>query len=158
MFLFFLGYWQLDVFSSDTMVFKCIRLIRRPAQKSKILYLFSFCSGNSNSCVRIKSHLITSFIQIMHFIADLADSHPWLRGSVPVSHQNSQPVKHLCDFVAVSIFNLPFFVREFSNTLIVVCAVSFHSSYVILCLASWTSWERNLCFQKSQREMFPSPR
>ena len=37
----------------------------------------------------------------------------------------SNIVKHSCDFVAVSIFNLHFFIKVFFRTLIVNCAVSF---------------------------------
>ena len=51
MFLFFTGRWQLNVFSSHTMVFKYVKLVKRPTQKSKQVYFFSHCFGNSNSYV-----------------------------------------------------------------------------------------------------------
>ena len=47
-------------------------------------------------------------IQVNHFITSLEGSYSGLGKSIPNS------VKHSCDFVAVSIFTLQFFVRLFS--------------------------------------------
>ena len=43
------------MFSSHTIVLKDVKLAKRHVEKSKQLYLFSHCFGNSNSYVQIKS-------------------------------------------------------------------------------------------------------
>ena len=52
-------------------------------KKSKQIYLFSHCFGNSNYCVQIKS--CDNSIHVIHFITSLEGSHSVLGENIPVS-------------------------------------------------------------------------
>ena len=122
------------------------------------------------------SHATTFLIQVIHFVRILERSYSGLRRSIPVSHAKTfrnrgrylnilgysvlwwNIVKHSCDFVPLSIFNFPFFVRTFSKTLIVDYDVI--SSYGTPCLASCAYWvctfhaSRN-CLMKTFLQLHP---
>ena len=89
-------------------------------------------------------------IQVNHFITSLEGSYSGLGISIPNS------VKHSCDFVAVSISTLQFFVRAFSKTLIVDWTVFSKAVYDTICLASWVYWECNFyVFRNAHMKFFP---
>ena len=84
-----MGKLKLNLFSGYTIVFKYIKLAKRPAQESKRLYLLLHSFGNSNSCVQIKS-CGNILIQVTLFVSSLESNHSGLGECIPVSHQNCQ--------------------------------------------------------------------
>ena len=102
MFLFFTGRWQLNVFSSHTMVFKYVKLVKRPAQKVSN-YTFFLIALEILILTFRWSRVTTFLIQVIHiFITSLDDSHSGLSESIPVSHQARQTSKEI--EVDISIF------------------------------------------------------
>ena len=113
------------------MIFKYLKLVKKPVQKSKQLVLFFHCFGSSNSCVQKKSR-DKRFDASSPFYHKFQRQLFWIGGKHSCWTPKRQTfeeievdtsiflgysflcwhiVKHSCDFVPVWIFNLLFFIR-----------------------------------------------
>ena len=109
-FLFFTNSWQLNGFSSHTIAFNYVKLVRRLAQKNQAIIIAALhCYGNSNSCVQIKS-CENVYDPSYSFYHKFGRHHFGLGENIPVSHQNIPTSKEI--EVNISYFQITLFYTD----------------------------------------------
>ena len=83
---------KLNLFLSQSMIFKYLKLVKKPVQKSKQLVLFFIALEVPILAFR-KSHVTNVLIQVVHFIINFKGSYSGLEENIPVEHQNVKPLK-----------------------------------------------------------------